>query len=231
MSSYGPTEVVDAANAALQSGDSTAFVFGAVAGQLGDWAGEVLPILLATSLLAGILAFHNSINRYLYSLARDGLLPETVEHVNRSGSPWVASVIQTVTALVLVVPFAIGGLDPVLTLFAWGSGLAVLAAMVLYLLTSASVVRYFRLHHTDSHMWRTTVAPAIAAVAIAGVVYRILANFPTLIGGSETTATMLALAVPALFVVGVVVHVSTGRRQQEVAAAAATGTSAPPQEA
>jgi amino acid transporter len=220
ISSYGPSSAVGEAGAALESGDSTAFVFAAVANELGAWSGDVLAVLLATSLLAGILAFHNSINRYLYSLSRDGLLPEAVEHVNRQGAPWVASAIQTVTALVLVLPFAIGGLDPVLTLFSWGSGLAVLSAMVLYLLTSASVVRYFRLHHTDSHVWRTTIAPTIAAVAIAGVVWLILANFPLLIGGSTGTATVLALAVPVLFVVGLLIHAGTRRRQQEVAAAA-----------
>jgi amino acid transporter len=104
ISFYGPSQAVAAAGGALESGDSTAFVFDAVAAQLGDWTLVVLPILLASSLLAGIIAFHNSINRYLFALSRDGLLPEAIDRVNRHGAPWVASIIQTISAVLFVSP-------------------------------------------------------------------------------------------------------------------------------
>ena len=79
VSYYGPSHVVDAAGAALESGDSTSFVLTPMVELFGPWAGITTGILLVTSLLAGIIAFHNGINRYLHSLALRGL------HARRRG--------------------------------------------------------------------------------------------------------------------------------------------------
>jgi amino acid transporter len=207
ISSYGPSQAAERAGAALEAGDSAAFVFEAMAGRLGDWTSVVLPVLLASSLLAGVLAFHNSINRYLFSLSRDGLLPSAIDRVNKHGAPHVASVIQTVSAVLFVMPFALARADPVLTLFSWFSGAAVLCAMVLYVLTSISVLVYFARTRTDTRLWQTRVAPALATIAILGVIGLILTNFTTLLGGSQAAALILALSVPAVFVLGVVLAV------------------------
>ena len=217
ISFYGPSQAVAAAGAALESGDGGVFVFDAVAAELGDWTLVVLPILLASSLLAGIIAFHNSINRYLFALSRDGLMPGAIDRVNRHGAPWVASLIQTISAIVLVIPFAIAGADPVLTLFSWFSGAAVLCIMVLYVLTSLSVVVYFRRTRTDTRPWQTLIAPSLATVAILGLVWLVLANFDTLLGGSRTAAVVLALAVPVVFAIGVVLAVVRRRTADTVA--------------
>ena len=63
---------------------------------------------------------------------------------NRHCAPAAAARIQTATAVLLVVPFAVLALDPVLTLFSWFSGLAVAALLVLYMLCSLAVVGFFR---------------------------------------------------------------------------------------
>jgi amino acid transporter len=211
ISSYGASNAVGEAGAALESGDSTAFVGGAMASEIGSWTSDVLPFLLATSLLAGMLAFHNSINRYVFALSRDGLLPAAIDRVNRYGAPWAASMVQTTIALLLVMPFAILGEDPVLTLFSWFSGVAVLGVMVLYFLTSIGVVRFFRRTGVDRRPWQTLIAPALASIAIAFVVWLILDNFTTLIGGSSGTALWLILAVPAAFVVGLLLDLRRTR--------------------
>jgi amino acid transporter len=215
VSSYGASQAVDKAGAALESGDSTAFVFGAMASELGSWTNDVVPFLLATSLLAGMLAFHNSINRYLFALSRDKLLPATLERVNRHGAPWAASLVQTTLAVLLVMPFAILGKDPVLTLFSWFSGVAVLGVMVLYFLTSVGVVRFFRQTRLDERPWQTLVAPVLAAIAIAIVVWLIIDNFTTLIGGSSSTALWLILAVPAAFAVGVLLDLRPNQHDKD----------------
>ena len=151
----------------------------------------MLPILLATSLFAGILAFHNSANRYLFSLGREGLLPHGLTAINRRHSPWVAGTVQTVIAVLLVVPFALLGKDPVLTLFSWFSGVAVLGIMLLYFLTSVSVVVFFRRSGADTRPWNTLIAPVLGALGIAGAIWLIIDNFTTLIGGDRTTAVWL----------------------------------------
>ncbi len=110
---------------------------------------------------------------------------------------------QTGVAALLVFPFALAGKDPVLTLFSWLSGLAVLAIMLLYLLTSVSVIVYFRNERSgDTRLWNTLIAPALGAGGIAGAIWLIIANFTTLIGGDTTTAVWLALAVPAALLAG-----------------------------
>ncbi|MFM9608213.1 APC family permease [Streptomyces niveiscabiei] len=204
ISAYGASAAPGAAGRALAGGDSASFVFAPVAALFGGWADDVLPVLLATSLFAGVLTFHNSANRYLFSLGRDGLLPGGLCRLNSRRSPWAAGCVQTSAAVLLVVPFAVAGKDPVLTLFSWFSGLAVLAMMLLYLLTSVSVVVYFRRRRVDRRVWHTVVAPVLGAVGLAGAVWLILANFTTLIGGDGGTALWLELSVPVVLGAGVV---------------------------
>ncbi|MFI5685514.1 APC family permease [Streptomyces sp. NPDC051636] len=204
VSAYGPSKAGAAAGKALMSGDSTGFVFAPIAAQFGGWVNDVLPILLATSLFAGILTFHNSANRYLFSLGRDGLLPRRLCALNGRRSPWAAGCVQTAVAVALVIPFALAGGDPVLSLFSWFSGVAVLAMMLLYLLTSVSVVVFFRREHLDTRPWNTLIAPVLGALGTAGASWLILANFTTLIGGDAETALWLTLSVPVVMALGLV---------------------------
>lgn len=208
ISAQGGARAPQAAGRALEGGDSAAFVFDPIADRFGAWAGDLLPVLLATSLFAGVLAFHNSANRYLFSLGRERLLPHALCRLNARRAPWAAGVAQTAVAVLLVVPFALAGKDPVLTLFSWFSGVAVLAMMLLYFLTSVSVVAFFRRardsggERLDTRPWHTLVAPALGALGLAGAIWLILANLTTLIGGDRTTATWLAVTVPAVFAAG-----------------------------
>ncbi|MFJ9708799.1 APC family permease [Streptomyces sp. NPDC101234] len=204
ISAHGASRATADAGKALQSGDATSFVFAPIADLFGGWANDVLPILLATSLFAGILAFHNSANRYLFSLGREGLLPHGLTAINRRHSPWAAGIVQTAISVLLVMPFAILGKDPVLTLFSWFSGVAVLGIMLLYFLTSVSVVMFFRRSGADTRPWNTRIAPVLGALGIAGAIWLIVENFTTLIGGDRTTAVWLQVTVPAVLVLGVV---------------------------
>ncbi|MGY1641739.1 APC family permease [Geodermatophilus sp. SYSU D00703] len=223
VSSYGADQVVAAAGSALESGDGTVLLFAAISDALGPWAAEAGSVLLATSLLAGILAFHNASNRYVHSLGEGGALPSVVSRTTRQGAPFVASALQTGLALLLVMPFAVLGLDPVLTLFAWFSGVAVLGLVVLYFLTSVAVVVFFRRTRLDTRPWQTLVAPVLAAVAIAALAALVLTNFTLLIGGSAGTAVPLVLSVPLVLLLGVALE-SVRRRP----AAPGTATVPPP---
>jgi amino acid transporter len=212
VSFYGPSQVAGAAGAALESGDATSFVIGPLVEMFGPWAGITAGILLVTSLLAGIIAFHNGINRYLHSLALRGSMPAVVARTNRHCAPAVAAWIQTAVAVLLVAPFALLAMDPVLTLFSWFSGLAVAALLVLYMLSSLAVVAYFRREPVPGQSWQTLIAPVLASLLLAWVLYLVVSNFTSLIGGSTETAAALLAAVPVLFVAGVLVEIRVEKR-------------------
>lgn len=208
VSYYGSSNVVDAAIAALESGDSTSFLFNPIADKLGVWAANVGGILLLTSLLAGIMAFHNGINRYVHSLALRGSLPTGLARTNKHHAPYIAAWWQTVMAIVLVGPFVALSLDPVLTLFSWFSGVAVAALLVLYVMSSIAVVVYFARNREPGKVWQTVIAPVLATVLILGVLLILVLNFPMLIGGDWNVATWLLIAIPIMFVVGILVDAS-----------------------
>lgn len=219
VSYYGSSKVADAAGAALESGDSTAFVIGPLVELFGPWAGVTAGVLLVTSLFAGITAFHNGINRYLHSLALQGSMPAVVARTNRHQAPAVAAWIQTGIAVVLVVPFAVLGADPVLALFSWFSGLAVAALLVLYIACSLAVVRYFRKNRVagQGQSWQTAIAPLLAAALLTAILATVLANFTALIGGSAGTAAALLVTVPVSIAVGALVELSIERSRRRAA--------------
>lgn len=201
VSYYGPTAVQGAAGAAVESGDATSFFFAAAVDKLGAWAGPVGGAFLITSVLAGIIAFHNAINRYLHSLAQRGSVPARLARTNSHGAPYAAAYVQTAMALVMTIPFAILGLDPVLTLFAWFAGVAVVALLVLYVLASVAVVVFFR-RHGGQGIWQTLIAPTLAVILMTAVLWSVVSNFTTLIGGDAVTANWLLVTVPVAFIAG-----------------------------
>lgn len=215
VSFYGHTRVVDAAFAALGSEDPTQFLLHPMSELLGPWAGLVGQILLATSLLIGIIAFHNSVNRYLHALGAAGSLPAALARTNRHSAPQTAALVQTALALLVTAPFMLLGLDPVLTLFSWFSGLAVAALLTLYVLASIGITRYLRRETEPISLWRSTIAPSAAAIGFAAFLYLVVANFVDLTGSSMATAIVLLLVVPFVFVIGVLVDARARSRRRD----------------
>ncbi len=202
---YGADNVLDAAAAAL-AGDATSFVIDPISAMLGPWAGTLTAILLCTSLFAGALAFHNMINRYFHSMARGGDLPASLARTNRFRAPSRAGLVQSSCVALIMLPFVLLGLDPILTLFGWYAGLAVAGVVLLYIVTSIAVLVYFRRDRADERPWNTIIAPGLSVVLMIGTLSIILANFTSLIGGDLLTATGLLLLIPAAAIIGLFVH-------------------------
>jgi amino acid transporter len=112
----------------------------------------------------------------------------------------------------MVVPFAVAGADPVVTLLTWGGGVAVLSLLVLYILTSLSVVTFFRRTRLDTRPWHTLIAPSLSVLLLIGVMVMAIANFPTLISASGGTALLLELGVLLVFAGGLVLGAVRGGR-------------------
>ncbi|MFT4396459.1 APC family permease [Gordonia lacunae] len=192
----------DQVQAAAQA-DPATLTFVATSTFLGDVAADVMMVMLVTSLFAALLAFHNAIARYTFALSRTGWAPRRLMRVHaRHGSPHVGSVVQTVTALVLVGAFAVAGADPVLQLFTWMAGVAIVGILVLMVLTSLAIIVWFRHEGTDTRMWHTRIAPILGTVGLLGITLLVIANFTTLISGSRVLATVFLVIIAAVFLAG-----------------------------
>ncbi|MGH3450862.1 MAG: APC family permease [Haloechinothrix sp.] len=199
----------DAGAVAQSSADPGNVLVTTVGRYLGTVGADVVQILLLTSLFAALLAFHNVVARYLFSLGNAGALPAACgrSHV-RHHSPHVASVTQSVSAAGLIAGFALVGMDPVTQVFSWMAGTATLGVLVLMVLTCAAVFVFFRRTRIDRRVWHTSLAPSVGFVGLIGFLALTVANFPVLIGGSVVLALAIGAVLATAFLLGVAVSVA-----------------------
>lgn len=165
---------------------------------LGRVGRDVVNVLLLTSLFACVLSFHNVIARYQFVLSRKGLLPARLGAVHDShDSPAFSSVVQTITAAIIVGILAVLGIDPLVGVFGSMAGVATVGMVLLMLTTSVAVLVFF-LRHRDlvaGRPWQTRIAPAVAVLGLLASMWLVLSNFTLVTGGSVTLSTILA-AIP-----------------------------------
>ncbi|MBN3452626.1 APC family permease [Mycobacterium sp. DSM 3803] len=165
---------------------------------LGRIGRDIVNVLLLTSLFACVLSFHNVIARYQFALARKGLLPGRLAGVHEQhGSPAFSSVVQTITAAVIVAILAVLGVDPLVGVFGSMAGVATVGMVLLMLTTSVAVLVYFARNPSlvAGRAWQTRIAPALACLGLLASLWLVLTNFTLVTGGSATLSAILA-AVP-----------------------------------
>ncbi|WAC69426.1 APC family permease [Microbacterium sp. SL75] len=175
---WGPNGVLAAA-----AENPATLMLRTVALYLGTVGEVIVNVLLLTSMFACVLSFHNVLTRYQHAMSSAGVLPEAVSGVHaRHLSPHVSSIVQTVTAGVLLAAFALLGLDPLLQVFTWLSGVATVAIVILMAVTSVAVIVYFSRNRQDRRPWNTMIAPALGFVGLAISAVVIVAYFPVMVG-------------------------------------------------
>lgn len=148
--------------------------------------------LLATSLFAAVTSFHNTIARYLMALGREQVIWKRLGGVSSKGAPVNASLALSgfVTAVVLgfsLIQALIGYSKgfPADILFSWLSAAGGFGLVFLFLVTSISVILYFKKNRNMYNSFVTLVAPVIATVGFGVVFVLILLNFNVLIGSDD----------------------------------------------
>lgn len=176
--------------------DPTTFLFGLAERYVGPWIVPVMNVLFVTSLFAGVLAFHNGVARYMYVAGREGLLPKAIGTTHPLfQSPHVASVVQTVIAVLVVALFAATGQDPVLALFSWLTNVGTLAIILLMASTAFAIIAFFsRNPGLESNVLVTKVLPVVSGVILLALVVYIAINF----GGIAGASGFLAVFLPGL---------------------------------
>ena len=195
------SDKVVAAVAALS--DPTNFLYTLSDAYAGPQLTMVLRGMFIVSIYAGLIAFHNSTARYFYAMGREGLLHARLGWTHAlHKSPHVASLLQTAMCVVVVVAFALGHADPVLTVFSWLSNLATVCVLVLMIATAIAVIRFFRSTPRGYGRLRTLWLPALASFGLCLVLALAVANFHVLTGASRGISLALVALVPVAAVVG-----------------------------
>ncbi|HEU5483678.1 MAG TPA: amino acid transporter, partial [Microlunatus sp.] len=159
----------------------------------------------------------NAINRYTFTLARDGLLPERLAHSHpRFGSPSVAGAVQSILAAVVVGVVAVLGADPYTDLLLKVNTPGVVGIIALQAITSAAVVAYFvRRRHTVRA--RVPIAfAALGTILLSLAVVLLVSHIDLLTTAAGLTNVILVGIVPVTFVVGIVAALVLRRRRPEV---------------
>lgn len=189
----------------------TSFAFITADHFLGQWATVAMFALIVTSVYAALLAFHNTINRYAFSLARDGILPAPLARTRRSGSPHIAGLAQTILALLVVGAFAIAGADPYLQLLIWVNTPGVVGVVVLQLLASVAVIVFFVRNRSLERKWFVLPAAVLGTILLALFTVLIVVNIDSLTAAGPVVNTIILAVVPVAFLVGVVLAVAYKR--------------------
>ncbi len=157
----------------------------------GHWVASIMSYLIITGSFACGMAFHNTAARYMYSLGREGLLPAPLGRTHhRFQSPHIASVVQSVVAAFIIILFAVftGSNDPQTQAYLQLYGLMAVMGVIIILsvqaLVSLGILVYYQRHHNDeTHWWKTRLAPLLALVSQAYVVYLLFDNISFLGSG------------------------------------------------
>ncbi len=189
--------------AGLKKDDLGTLVLDQAATFVGPWAHDLMAVFFATSLLASVVAIHNAASRYMFALGRERLLPPVLGRFHpRRYSPYVASMTQSGINAIVVLAFAVAGLDPYLNLATSMIGLSTLGIVALQAVAAISIIVFFwRRHEVDP--WRTVLAPLIGAAGLLVAAWLLTVNYSTLTGTSSPWIDGLPLTLIVVAVAGV----------------------------
>lgn len=149
-----------------------------------------LEILIITSSFACAMAFYNTAARYMYSLARERVLPAALGRTHpQRHSPYFASMVVSAIVAAYILGFAL--YDPsteafFLKLGTWTPLLGVLGILAVQAIASLAIIRYFLTTARDGFHWfKTLVAPVIGGLAQIGACYLLVSNRGELAGAKD----------------------------------------------
>jgi amino acid transporter len=195
MNALGLDEVV---GLATETGGN--FIFAASDIIIGHNISVIFQTLIVTATFAAIVTFHNNVSRYMFSLGRQTLVWKPLGWtLPRRQTPWVASIVQSVSVGLVIAAFAIAGLDPFATLFTWATGIGTIGVIFSQLVAGVAIFVFFRRSDVDKRPWNTVVAPLLAIVGLAAFFILTLDSLDVLLGVQGATAVlMLSLVFLAL---------------------------------
>jgi amino acid transporter len=206
----GTTNVVD------QARDTSAGLpFSILADRFGPGMVEVATLLLASSIFAAMLSFHNTVARYLFALGRERVVPEALARIGtsgrRTGAPIGGSLVQSAISATVLGLFVLAHADPFTTLFTWLSTVGAVGVLTLLVGCSWAALRFFR-HGggTAETWWVRAGAPTLGIGCGAAILVTTVVNLGSLLGVPAGSAP--TVVIPAVVAVAAVAGVIWGLR-------------------
>lgn len=218
IQAYGQEEALR-----MAAEDPSGMYFTAIETYVGSWARTTMEVLIITSVLASLLAFHNSITRYTYALSREHVLPKALSRLHPvHKSPYVASAVQTALATAVVLLFAAVGADPYLQLLLWVNSPGIIGIVVLQAMAAGAVLAFFWKDRRGHSVWRVVVAPIAAVGLLAMAAYLIATQMELLTAAGPVTNGILVALTPICLATGYLVGARLQRRSPELYAGLGT---------
>lgn len=196
VTGLGSATVVDQVATISEGGANPAMVlFSLTETNVGHWLVSVMEWLVVSSLFAGLLAFQNANSRYIFALGRSGVLPKSLGKTNKLGAPLGGVIVTSALAAIVIILFAVQQLDPILNLFFWMSAITAIAIMLVELLVSVAVIRFF-MKNPGTHWFKALVAPLVSVIALSIGLYLLMSRFNLLSGlapSAEESGTAWAM--------------------------------------
>lgn len=195
---YGPSSIGAAA-----SNDFTGLYQSAIHEHLGgEFFVAVLQVLMLTSLLACVLAFHNTVNRYLWVAGREKVISARFARTHpRHQSTVFAGVVQFIVVGLAVLLFALLKLDPTLVV-GWCSAFTAIGILIMQVFVSISVISFFGKDHRGVSLWRRAIAPALSAAALLGCLVLMVQHIDFVSGSQNTVVKAFPVIILALIAGG-----------------------------
>lgn len=179
----------------------------------GTWT-DALNVLIVTSSFAAVLAFHNAASRYLYALARDGVVARALARTHpKHSSPYIAGLLQISVVTAIVAGFAIAGLDPLTNLSTAMTGFGAVGLMALLAVTALAIGLMF-LRRGERSAGRT-LAPALATIGLGIATVLALVNYPSLTGSPSWVINHLPWLHLLVIAAGLAVALRTRARRPD----------------
>lgn len=134
---------------------------------LGMLGYHIVTVLIISSAFAGLMAYHNVLSRYLFSLGVDGILPRGVGIPHpQFKSPNRASMLLSVATAICVLGVVLIHTSPT-DVFILLTGVAGYSFIVLFVLAALGIACYLaRAGSADLSIWQRYVAPISSAVVM-----------------------------------------------------------------
>jgi amino acid transporter len=185
----------------------------AVLGQMyGPGVTGLATVLLVTSVLAAMAAFHATVARYVFALAREQVLPQALARVSGGaygGAPLGGSLVQSTVAAIVIGAFAVTGADPMTVMFVWLSTIGAFCVLLLLTVSSVAARAFFAAGGgTRESRWVRQVGPVLGGVVGVLVLVFMASNLSSLLGTPAGSA--MPWLVPALAATAALIGLAWG---------------------